>query len=86
MPEACCSFFPEFFYVSRLVPTTTTTLPLRHTARFLFTWLTLLPFALYGSCGVWTTPVVAGIAAVLCGIEEIGVQVEEPFGWVKIDA
>ena len=56
--------------------------PFRHTARFLFTWLTLLPFALYGTCGVWTTPVVAGIAAVLCGIEEIGVQVEEPFGWV----
>ena len=54
--------------------------PHRHTARFLFTWLTLLPLALYGSCGVWTTPVVAGVAAVLCGIEEIGVQVEEPFG------
>jgi predicted membrane chloride channel (bestrophin family) len=52
----------------------------RPTARFLFTWLTLLPFALYGTCGVWTTPVVAGVAAVLCGIEEIGVQVEEPLG------
>ena len=52
----------------------------RHTARFLFFWLTLLPFSLYATCGVYTTAVVAGIAAVLCGIEEIGVQVEEPFG------
>lgn len=52
----------------------------RHTARFLFVWLTLLPFALYGSLGPWTIPTVIGIAAVLCGIEEIGVQCEEPFG------
>lgn len=57
----------------------------RHTARFLFTWLTTLPFALYPSCGPWTVPVVAGIAAVLCGIEEIGVQVEEPFGILPLD-
>lgn len=51
-----------------------------HTARFLFAWLTLLPFALYGTVGPWTVPVVVGISAVLCGIEEIGVQCEEPFG------
>ncbi|GAX83185.1 hypothetical protein CEUSTIGMA_g10611.t1 [Chlamydomonas eustigma] len=58
----------------------------RHTARFLFTWLTLLPFALYNSCGVWTLPVVAGVSAVLCGIEEIGVQIEEPFGILPLEA
>ncbi|GAX76902.1 hypothetical protein CEUSTIGMA_g4348.t1 [Chlamydomonas eustigma] len=58
----------------------------RNTARFLFVWLTLLPFALFSSCGVWTAPVVAGIAAVLCGIEEIGVQVEEPFGILPLAA
>jgi putative membrane protein len=58
----------------------------RHTARFLFTWLTLLPFALYASCGVWTLPVVAGVSAVLCGIEEIGVQIEEPFGILPLEA
>ncbi len=52
----------------------------RHTARFLFAWLTLLPFALYGQVGVAVIPVCMGIAAVLCGIEEIGVQCEEPFG------
>ncbi|KAG1672053.1 hypothetical protein FOA52_008929 [Chlamydomonas sp. UWO 241] len=52
----------------------------RHTARFLFMWLSLLPFAIYHGCHEWTTPVVMGVAAVLCGIEEIGVQCEEPFG------
>ncbi len=57
---------------ARLQPQTYCALP--------FVWLTLLPFALYGSVGVWTVPVVIGIAAVLCGIEEIGVQCEEPFG------
>lgn len=52
----------------------------RHTARFLFLWLTLLPFALLPSCGVATIPVSAVITGVLAGIEEIGVQIEEPFG------
>ena len=47
----------------------------RHTARFLFSWLTCLPFAIYGTTGAWCIPVVAGISLVLCGIEEIGVQV-----------
>jgi predicted membrane chloride channel (bestrophin family) len=40
----------------------------------------MLPFSLYNYCGLWTVTVVAGITAVLCGIEEIGVHVEEPFG------
>ncbi|KXZ52386.1 hypothetical protein GPECTOR_9g430 [Gonium pectorale] len=57
----------------------------RHTARFLFTWLSLLPFALYGQCGAGVIPVSTGIAAVLCGIEEIGVQCEEPFGILPLD-
>ncbi len=52
----------------------------RHTARFLFAWLTLLPFALWDTCHWGVVPVCTGIAAVLCGIEEIGVQCEEPFG------
>ncbi len=48
--------------------------------------MTCLPFALYGTCGIWTVPVVAGISTVLCGIEEIGVQVEEPFGILPLEA
>ena len=57
----------------------------RHTGRFLFGWLTCLPFALYSSCGPWCIPVVAAISAVLCGIEEIGVQAEEPFGILPLE-
>ncbi|KAG2451683.1 hypothetical protein HYH02_003463 [Chlamydomonas schloesseri] len=57
----------------------------RHTARFLFAWLTLLPFALYPTTGWGVIPVCTGIAAVLCGIEEIGVQCEEPFGILPLD-
>ncbi|KAG2483307.1 hypothetical protein HYH03_017810 [Edaphochlamys debaryana] len=57
----------------------------RHTARFLFAWLTLLPFALYPTIGWGVVPVCTGIAAVLCGIEEIGVQCEEPFGILPLD-
>ncbi len=52
----------------------------RHTARFLFSWLTLLPFALYEKCGPWTVLVVAGVSFALCAVEEIGVQCEEPLG------
>eukprot|EP00798_Chlamydomonas_sp_ICE-L_P030040 gene30040-35083_t len=57
----------------------------RHTARFLFLWLTVLPFSLFPTTGVWTTVVVVGVAMVLCGIEEIGVQCEEPFGILPLD-
>eukprot|EP00798_Chlamydomonas_sp_ICE-L_P006449 gene6449-3080_t len=57
----------------------------RHTARFLFLWLTILPFSLYPSLGIWTIPTVFGISGVLCGIEEIGVQCEEPFGVLPLD-
>ena len=57
----------------------------RHTQRFLFAWLSLLPLSLYSACGWGTVPVCAGVAAVLCGIEEIGVQCEEPFGILPLD-
>ena len=57
----------------------------RHTGRFLFGWLTCLPFALYDSCGPWCIPVVAAVSLVLCGIEEIGVQCEEPFGILPLE-
>jgi hypothetical protein len=57
----------------------------RHTARFLFAWLTLLPFALFPTTGWAVIPLCTGIAAVLCGIEEIGVQCEEPFGILPLD-
>ena len=38
--------------------------PRRHTSRFMMIWLTLLPFALYASCG-WATIPMAGIIGFL---------------------
>ncbi|BDA42113.1 UPF0187 protein At3g61320, chloroplastic [Coccomyxa sp. Obi] len=51
----------------------------RHTSRFLVIWLTFLPFALWDICG-WASPIVeAVIAFLLMGVENIGIQIEEPF-------
>mmetsp|Transcript_47021 Transcript_47021/g.89766 ORF Transcript_47021/g.89766 Transcript_47021/m.89766 type:complete len:124 (+) Transcript_47021:59-430(+) len=58
----------------------------RHTSRFLFTWLALLPFAMVGECGWLTVPAEAFIAVVLLGIEDIGVQIEEPFSVLACEA
>eukprot|EP00955_Chlamydomonas_euryale_P075496 362342-Chlamydomonas_euryale.AAC.11 len=52
----------------------------RHTARFLFLWLSFLPFAAYHNLHEFTAPVTMLIAACLLAVEEIGVQCEEPFG------
>jgi len=56
----------------------------RHTARFLSTWLLLLPFALYDPFkGSWNhismIPATAFISLCLFGIEELATQLEEPF-------
>ena len=52
----------------------------RHTSRFLVIWLSLMPFTLWKSCHWAIIPVSAIVAFLLLGIEEIGVQIEEPFG------
>jgi len=56
----------------------------RHTARFVATWLVLLPFALYEPfANSWNhavmIPASAFIAVCLFGIEELATQLEEPF-------
>ena len=56
----------------------------RHTARFLSTWLLLLPFALYDPFkGSWNhiaeIPAIALASVFLFGIEELATQLEEPF-------
>jgi hypothetical protein len=54
----------------------------RHTSRFLLIWLTIMPFTLWAAYG-WTSILMSGIFAFLMlGIDEIGVQIEEPFGCV----
>lgn len=52
----------------------------RHTSRFLTLYVTFVPFTLWGSCGWGSVPISVTIAFLLLGIEEIGVQIEEPFG------
>ena len=56
----------------------------RHTARFLSTWLLLLPFAMYEPFkGSWNhvmeIPAIALASLFLFGIEELATQLEEPF-------
>jgi predicted membrane chloride channel (bestrophin family) len=63
----------------------------RHTARFLTTFMVLLPLALWGPMnGSWnhwlTIPATAILAIFLFGIEELGIQIEEPFGILPLEA
>jgi len=64
----------------------------RMTTRFLFAWLLLLPLALSGEIlkldhDIWLTiPAVSFIAFALLGIEEVGVQIEEPFSILPMEA
>ncbi|KAK1737590.1 bestrophin family protein [Skeletonema marinoi] len=51
----------------------------RHTSRLLWVWSNLLPFAIYPVCGLYTLPTTIAISYSIMGIEDIGVQLEEPF-------
>jgi len=52
----------------------------RHTSRLFFLWSNLLPFAMYSSCGpFWTLPASIMVSYAVVGIEDVGVQLEEPF-------
>jgi len=51
-----------------------------HLRRALILYLLSLPFALVGRFGWMTVPAVVLIAYSLLGIEEIGVEIEDPFG------
>ena len=45
----------------------------------------VLPFATVDDFGWWAVPIVAIVAFTLYGIEGIGVQLEDPFGYDKND-
>ncbi|KAL4859746.1 hypothetical protein ACK3TF_000036 [Chlorella vulgaris] len=51
----------------------------RHTHRFLLFYITFLPFAFWPLYKWYTLPIMAVLAFLLCGVENIGVQCEEPF-------
>jgi ion channel-forming bestrophin family protein len=51
-----------------------------HLRRALILYCFTLPFALLDRFGWWTIAVVLLISYVLYGVEEIGVEIEDPFG------
>lgn len=51
-----------------------------HLKRVLYIFSFLLPLAFVDTIGWWTVPVVTFISYVFLGIEEIGVEIEDPFG------
>ncbi len=62
----------------------------RHTARFLSAWLLLLPLGLWslfeGSWNHWATvPASAVLATFLFGIDELAIQLEEPFSILPLE-
>lgn len=57
----------------------------RHTGRFLLIWLTVLPYPLWPLLKWGTIPAIAFIGLLLLGIEEIGVEIEEPFGILPLE-
>ena len=62
----------------------------RHTSRYVGIWLGLLPLAIWASDPSWnhlaTIPACGLTAFFLLGIEELGLQIEEPFGILPMEA
>ena len=57
----------------------------RHTSRLLALWSFLLPFAIYDGCGpIGVVPASVMISYALMGIEDVGLQIEEPFNILPI--
>ncbi|KAK9806463.1 hypothetical protein WJX73_010427 [Symbiochloris irregularis] len=56
-----------------------------HTSRFLLVWLLFLPLAIWEVYG-WATPFISAfLAFFLLGIENIAIQIEEPFSRLPLD-
>ncbi|KAF2676464.1 hypothetical protein K458DRAFT_396899 [Lentithecium fluviatile CBS 122367] len=56
-----------------------------HQKQVLALYASLLPFAVVDDYGWWSIPIVAVVAFTLYGIEGIGQQLEDPFGYDKND-
>ena len=52
-----------------------------HLKQLLLLYCLLLPFQLVNNLGWWTGAIVALISFTLFGIEEIGIEIEDPFGY-----
>jgi len=57
----------------------------RHTTRFLMIYLGLLPLALYAKLGWEVIPTILAMSFFYLGIEDLGVQIEEPFRVLPLD-
>lgn len=80
MDEQCQRICYAFGASERLLRTPIPTSFTRHTARILFFWNITLPFALYPVMGPWLTlPTALVTSFAVQGIEDIGLQMEEPF-------
>jgi predicted membrane chloride channel (bestrophin family) len=58
----------------------------RFTGRALITWLLALPLALWPLMGWATPPAMLALCYVVLGIDEIGVEIEEPFCILPLQA
>lgn len=56
-----------------------------HLKQLLLIYCLLLPFQLVNNLGWWTGAIVSLISFTLLGIEEIGIQIENPFGYDSND-
>lgn len=52
-----------------------------HLKQLLLIYCLLLPFQMVQSLGLWTGAIVALVSFTLFGIEEIGIEIENPFGY-----
>ncbi|KAF5837900.1 Bestrophin, RFP-TM, chloride channel-domain-containing protein [Dunaliella salina] len=57
----------------------------RHTARFLIIWLFLLPLALWEKMHWGVVPATIVVSYLLFGIDEIAIQMEEPFSVLPLE-
>ncbi len=51
-----------------------------HLKQLLLIYCLLLPLQMVGEIGYWTGPIVGLVSFTLFGIEEIGLEIENPFG------
>ncbi|KAK9834162.1 hypothetical protein WJX81_003973 [Elliptochloris bilobata] len=85
MDENLTFFFDAVGLCERILKTPIPLSYTRHTSRFLVIWLIFLPLTLWPTAGWTTVPATTIIAFLLLGIEEIGVQIEEPFSILPLE-
>jgi len=80
MDEQCQRLCAAFGASERVLRTALPTGFTRHSSRLMFFWSNALPFALYPAMGpLGTLPAAVFTSYAILGIEDIGVQLEEPF-------